>query len=119
MRAAMVAALLFPLAANAQITWECRYSSFADGKSVRPLTEPFKLTFLLDQTNAYVVGNNGSSKVEHVVSGNGPTFIETTAFGNVMTTAITLKGDSVHSRATKTLAGELIASQYYGSCLRR
>ncbi len=83
------------------------------------MKEGFRLTFLVDGPRAYVVGNNGSERVEQVISGNGPTFIETTATGNVMTTAITLRGQSVHSRGTKMLTGELIASQYYGACRRR
>jgi len=62
-----------------------------------------------------MVGNNGSSEVHLVPSPFGPTFIEVTQAGNVMTTAIATDGDSVHSRGTR-MQGGLVPSQYYGHC---
>lgn len=115
-------ACIFSSAVQAQTqSWECNYPTFSDGTTVKRSAEKFALTFILDEKkdSAYIVGNNGSNPVVWIPSGDGPTFIETTTLGNVMTTAINKKGQSVHSRATRMLGGELVASQYYGTCLRK
>ena len=49
---------------------------------------------------------------------NGMAFIEITDSGNVMTTAITSNGESVHSRNT-VIIDSIVASQYYGRCVQK
>ena len=123
MRSIGAAALLLShlVVAHAQVaTYECNYPSYSDGKSVRRSTEKFGLTFVVDSSKktAYIVGNNGGSEVHLVPSAFGPTFIEVTQTGNVMTTAIANDGASVHSRGTRMQDG-LVPSQYYGHCVVR
>jgi len=66
-----------------------------------------------------MVAKNGSVDVITVInSQGGVTFIEKTLTGNIMTTSITDGGKSVHSR-NSIVAGELVPSQYYGSCYKQ
>ena len=66
-----------------------------------------------------MLGNNGNSPVVHIDKGNGISFIEITGLGNVMSTTIDKKMNSVHSRNSVGFSGELIPSQYYGSCVKK
>ena len=77
----------------------------------------FNLTFIVDGENntAYMVGNNGSAEIAILSSSGNINFLEVTDTGNMMTTTIDSKLKSVHSR-NSVLFGDLIASQYYGSC---
>ncbi len=116
----LVLVLAISSAASAEtLTLVCDYKTIADNEDgLQPVKKPFVLTFLMDRETekAYMIGNNGSVEVELVVNaGDGLTFIETTVSGNVMTTTIIETGESVHSR-NSILLGELIPSQYYGTC---
>lgn len=101
----------------APTTLVCDYHKYASPDGVNKVSEKFQLNFIVDSNadKAYVLGNNGTEEVTMLPSGEGFTFIEVTAVGNVMTTTVDTKGGSVHSRNT-VLHGELIPSQYYGIC---
>lgn len=101
-------------------TFECDYRTYSDGEGLHKVGEPFRLTFLIDSKakKAYLIGNNGSSEVEVIQNSDGLTLVEVTGTGNVMVTAITSKGTSVHSR-NGIMMGDIIPSQYYGSCKQK
>ena len=65
-----------------------------------------------------MIGNAGSSSVSLVPNVEGFTLIEITGIGNVNTTVITSKGKSIHSRGSM-ISGDIIPSQYYGSCRKK
>lgn len=100
-------------------TYECQYTSFSNQKGNHK--EEFNLIFLVDVSagKSYIVGNNGSSEVNYIDNAAGLSFIEITDSGNVMTTAIDANMKSVHSRNSIGLTGELLPSQYYGSCVQK
>ncbi len=104
-------------AADQTDTLVCNYQKYATSEGVQSVKKPFVLTFIIDSKNdaAYLVGNNGSSKVQAIPGGGGITFIEITGSGNIMTTTVDSKGVSVHSRHTQ-IEGEVVPSQYYGVC---
>lgn len=104
-------------------TFECVYlkqASLNDGE-VETNNTDFKLSFIVDKSEkqAYILGNNGSSKVLDIPNVGGITFVEVTGTGNVSTTTIADNLQSVHSRNTIMSLGktELIPSQYYGKCI--
>lgn len=109
-----------PLAGAATTTFECDYKTYGDDKGLHKVGSPFRLTFLVDGSSkkAYIIGNVGSSEVSLVPNAEGITLVEITDSGNVMTTVITSKGKSVHSRGS-IVFGDLVPSQYYGSCLKK
>ena len=117
---ACVALGIAPLAGADTTTFECDYKTYGDDKGLHKVGAPFRLTFLVDSSSkkAYIIGNVGSSEVSLVPNLEGITLVETTGSGNVMTTVITLKGKSVHSRGS-VVFGDLVPSQYYGSCLKK
>ena len=109
--------LCFSVAANAApITYFCKYPLWSDEEGVHEAND-FNLTFIVDEENntAYMVGNNGTEEIVIIPSIGSTNFIEVTDTGNMMTTTIDTKLKSVHSR-NSVLLGDLIASQYYGSC---
>lgn len=77
----------------------------------------FELNFIVDKAagKSYLLGNNGSYKVQLLESSDQLAFFEITATGNIMTTAIDRKLNSVHSR-NSVMFGEMLPSQYYGKC---
>jgi len=100
-------------------TYYCKYPTFSDPTGIHRDTENFSLTFVVDSgtQKAYVIGNNGSEQV-HLVNGwTAITFVEITDSGNVMTTTLA-KGKSVHSR-NSVADGQIIPTQYYGTCTVR
>jgi hypothetical protein len=122
---ALIAVLVLALgglnAAKAETTtYECDYPTYSDEKGPHNVKAPFRLTFLMDSSTkkAYLIGNAGSSEVSLLQNSYGFTLVEVTSSGNVMVTAITHKGASVHSRNGMIL-GELVPSQYYGKCQRK
>jgi hypothetical protein len=123
-RVALVAAFATlgsaPLAGADTTTFECDYKTYGDDKGLHKVGTPFRLTFLVDSSSkkAYIIGNVGSSEVSSVPNAEGITLVEITSSGNVMTTVITAKGKSVHSRGS-IVFGDLVPSQYYGSCLKK
>ena len=111
--------LLAPSIASADtVSITCTYELMASNEGMTQ-PEDFVLRFLMDGETgkAYMMGNNGSTEVEMILnSGEAWTFVEMTDTGNVMTTTVTVSGDSVHSR-NSVLFGELVPSQYYGTCV--
>ena len=85
----------------------------------------FELDFVVTEKfkKGIIVGNNGSSDVQIIPifkdeDFRGLTFLEITPIGNISTTTIDAKGNSVHSRNI-VLSDGLIPSQYYGTCKLR
>ncbi|EJL6412876.1 hypothetical protein [Vibrio cholerae] len=99
-------------------TLECVYKKYVDPDGIHVTQNDFVLRYLIDpETNkVYVLGNNGSNEVVKVPGGDHVSFLEVTGAGNVMVTTITNTMDTVHSRNTVGLGGDLIPSQYYGKC---
>ena len=95
------------------------YSTYSDANGNHKVTDKFVLTFIVDMTKktAIMLGSQGTEEVTLIPSGvgEGISFIEITGAGNVMTTAIDSKGNSVHSRNT-IIHGEIVPTQYYGKC---
>jgi hypothetical protein len=115
----LVMLLMIPVPAFSETrTYTCVYPSYSDGKRIQKVEKEFKLIFIIDTSKktAYMVGNMGSTEVSMYpkISG-GLSFIEITGGGNVMTTSIDSKLNSVHSR-NSIIDGELLPSQYYGGC---
>ena len=116
----LIATLLFllPVFAYANTTaYSCNYTSYSDPKGNHKVKKKFELNFIVDKTagKSYLLGNNGSSEVKMLESSDQLAFIEVTATGNIMTTAIDSKRNSVHS-GNSVMFGEMIPSQYYGKC---
>jgi hypothetical protein len=110
----LVMLLTIPVPAFSETrTYTCNYPSYSDGNRIQKVEKEFKLIFIFDTSKKTVcmVGNMGSTEVSvsPVVSG-GFTFIEITGGGNVMTTSIDSKLNSVHSRNT-IIDGELVSAQ--------
>ena len=99
-------------------TYTCDYGSFSDSDGNHLVNDPFILTFIVDSDTekAYMKGNQGAANVLIVQGSSSLTFIEVTDAGNVMTTTIDSEANSVHSRNT-VLFGELVPSQFYGTCI--
>lgn len=120
-RIAVIAVLILACSIDANAdtaTFSCNYVFYNDVEGRHAVKSEFKLTFVIDRENgkAYMVGNNGSSEVEVVFNSDGITFVEITGTGNVMTTTITKNNATVHSR-NSIMFGDLLASQYFGTCL--
>ncbi len=112
-------AVLLPSIATADTTsYVCKFSVEASPKGLNK--QILELRYILDTKTkkAYLMGNAGSSEVQVVANTNGISFVEITGSGNVMVTAITTAGDSVHSR-NGIMFDQLIPSQYYGKCNRQ
>jgi hypothetical protein len=118
----VIAAITFlaTRAAAAPITYVCDYKTYSDEKGLHKVAQPFVLTFLFDVATkkAYLIANNGSAEVRPFVQEDGFTLVEVTDVGNIMVTAITKDGRTVHSR-TGIILGEIVPSQYYGTCKTR
>jgi len=106
------------IASEKIITWECKFPTYSKDDGLHT-AKKFDLTFRLDtiSNKAYMEGNNGLSDVVSIYNeiDKAITFVEVTGIKNVMTTTITQKGMAVHSRNT-VIVGELVPTQYYGSC---
>ena len=101
-------------------TFVCEYPKYSDKSGNQKVKDKFSLTFVVDRPKgtAYIIGNQGSAQVKMIARENGMAFIEITDSGNVMTTAITSNGESVHSRNT-VIIDSIVASQYYGRCVQK
>ena len=118
MKLIVVLFFLFPVLVYADTTtYACDYPSWSNQEGNHKVKEKFEFNFIVDEATgkSYLLGNNGSSEVKLLRSGDGLTFVEITATGNIMTTSIDSKLNSVHSRNTIFL-GEMMPSQYYGVC---
>lgn len=116
----IIISLLFLLPAIAfadTTTYSCNYDSYSDQKGNRKVKDKFELNFIVDKAagKSYLLGNNGSSEVQMLESSDQIAFVEVTATGNIMTTAIDSKLNTVHSR-NSVMFGEMLPSQYYGKC---
>jgi hypothetical protein len=110
---------LLSTSAFATQTFECVFTNFSDQRGNHK--ETLKLTFLIDKgaEKYYMVGNNGSNPVVYFDRGNGISFVEVTGSGNIMSTTIDTKMNAVHSRNSVGILGELLPSQFYGSCIAK
>ncbi len=109
---------LLPFTAFAETTtYICNYTSYSDQTGNHKVKNKFELNFIVDKVSgkSYLLGNNGSSEIKKLESNDHLSFLESTATGNLMTTTIDSKLNSVHSRNTVIL-GEILPSQYYGQC---
>jgi hypothetical protein len=99
-------------------TFECDYPTYSDKAGVQE-SNGFEVKFVSDTSTGktYMSGNNGSTEVAFFsrADDQGFNIVETTNSGNIMVTTIMLSGASVHSR-NSAIMGEIIPSQYYGSC---
>jgi len=100
------------------ITFECDYPTYSDKTGVQE-SNGFEVKFVSDTSTGktYMSGNNGSTEVALFsrADDQGFNIVETSNSGNMMVTTILLSGASVHSR-NSAIMGEIIPSQYYGSC---
>ena len=116
-----LALFLIPLSAfGATDTYVCEYPTYSDKDGSHRRTDQFTLTFVVDRAkgSGYIVGNQGSAKVQIIPGLDRLAFIEVTDTGNVMTTTILSDGESVHSRNT-VIIDHFIASQSYGRCVHK
>lgn len=103
------------------ITYTCQYQSYSDQKGNHKVPDDFKLVFTVDTSKetAKTVGSKGSFNVEMLYSpSGGMAFIEMIDGGKVLTTSIDPAGKSVHSRNI-IVEGEILPSQYYGTCSKK
>ena len=110
---------LLPTLALAETTnYSCNYTSYSDQEGNHKVKNKFELNFIVDRSTgkSYLLGNNGSAEVKALEMEDQISFVEVTATGNVMSTAIDKKLNSVHSR-NSVMFGEMIPSQYYGKCV--
>jgi hypothetical protein len=102
---------------NAEVlSYYCSYPNYSDEEGLSKSNE-FNIEFKYDTVteDAFMVGNNGLSKVVGIKKSEGITFLELLSTGAVQTTTIASNDKSVHSRHT-LLWGDLMPSQYYGRC---
>ena len=114
----LIAVSLLPAVALGETTsFTCSFLVEATPKGLSKKVPPFELRFVVDAATrkAYIVGNVGSSEVEIVLNADGISFVETTASGNVMVTAIANSGEAVHSR-NGIIFKKILPSQFYGRC---
>jgi hypothetical protein len=110
-----------PSAAAAAVEWHCTYTKVCFGEEQRcEEVKNFELRFTTDTIEQETVtfGNMGMSDVLTWPGSDGVTFIEHLETGAIQTTTISKTGQSVHSRHTLML-GDLVPSQYYGTCRPR
>jgi len=108
---------IMSLNVNAEVfSYYCSYPNYSD-KDGSSKSDSFNLEFRYDTVteDAFMVGNNGLSKVGAIKKNEGITFLELLSTGAVQTTTIANNNKSVHSRHT-LLWGDLMPSQYYGQC---
>lgn len=111
--------LLLPIYAIAEtVNYSCSYTSYSNSEGNHKVNDKFELNYIIDRESgkSYILGNLGSSEVKALESKDQVAFLEITATGNLMTTAIDSMLNSVHSRNT-VIFGELLPSQYYGKCI--
>ncbi len=110
---------MIPMLATAKTTnYFCNYTSYSDQNGNHKVKSKFELNFIVDRATdkSYLLGSNGSAEVKAFETKDQIAFVELTASGNVMSTAIDSKLNTVHSR-NSVMFGEMIPSQYYGKCV--
>jgi hypothetical protein len=105
---------------GATTSYTCSFTVEASPKGLVKQGKPFELRFVVDTTTekAYLLGNAGSSEVEHIPNTDGISFVEITRSGNVMVTSIATGGEAVHSR-NGIMFKALVPSQFYGRCAKQ
>ena len=119
MRYLLILLLFLPICVIAEtVNYSCNYTSYSDSEGNHKVKNKFELNFIIDRATgkSYILGNAGSSEVKAFEAEDRVTFLEVTATGNIMSTAIDSKLNSVHSR-NSIMFGELLPSQYYGKCI--
>ena len=113
-----IAVLGCSIAAADTTSYICKYSVEATPTGLTK--QVLELRYILNSKTqkAYLLGNAGSSEVQVIPNIDGISFVEITDSGNVMVTAITTSGESVHSR-NGILSDQLVPSQYYGKCIQQ
>ena len=114
----MILVVCFPsIASGSPKTIVCDYSKYASPDGLVKVEKKFQLNFIIDSKTdkTYLLGNAGTEEVSMISGEYGMTFVEITGVGNVMTTTVLPNGESVHSR-NSVILGDLIPSQYYGTC---
>lgn len=116
----VASALIASTAVADTVTFTCDYKTYSNPEGSHKVEQQFRLIFLIDSkaNKSYLIGNNGSSEVKLVANTEGFTLVEVTDSGNVMVTVISAKGKSVHSR-NGIMLGNIIPSQYYGTCTKK
>ena len=99
------------------MTYTCHYQSYSDRKGNHKMAEDFKLVFTVDTSKetAKTIGSKGTFDVEMLW---GHDVHRDDRRGKVLTTTIDPSGKSVHSRNI-IVEGEILPSQYYGTCSKR
>ncbi|RPJ15412.1 MAG: hypothetical protein EHM37_03695 [Deltaproteobacteria bacterium] len=103
------------------MTYTCHYQSYSDRKGNHKMAEDFFFddAAATEKQKAKTIGSKGRFDVEMLYSpSGGMTFIEMIDGGKVLTTTIDSSGKSVHSRNI-IVEGEILPSQYYGTCSKR
>lgn len=100
------------------IRYTCSYPIFANLEGLRKASD-FSMEFTYDTLtgDAFMVGNNGTSKVFAQKGSEAITFLEPLPSGAVQVTIVDENGSSAHSRHS-IIIGDLVPSQYYGTCER-
>ena len=99
-------------------TLVCEFPKYHSQDETRLQTASgFEMTFRYDLINseAFMEGNGGISSVVLTGGSAGLTFLEFLNTGAIQSTTVAKNGAAVHSRHT-LMFGDLVPSQYYGSC---
>ena len=104
--------------AYAATLFDCEYQ-FYSSDLLKIEREDMVLKFIVeDNGDAFMIGNNGATKVTPIISDYGISFVEVTTAGSVQVTAVDWNGISAHSRSS-LMTGGLVPSQYYGKCITK
>lgn len=99
------------------VNMDCKYAMYANVHGMHADQMNFKITYDTNTGRAFVMAPNGMTKLDYYPGTDGMTFLEKLDDGVIQSTTITKDGKSVHSRHT-ILKGHLLASQYYGMCVK-
>ncbi len=118
-QAPLVALMLTPsMGVTGSGTYVCSFPVYHSSDEIEmSKADDFVLTFTFDTatSDAFLEGNNGVTPVFLSKGSYGATFLEVLQTGAVQSTTVALDGGAVHSRHTM-IGGDLVPSQYYGSC---
>ena len=109
--------MFLPASTHAK-TLVCKFPKYHSQDETRLQTASgFGMTFRYDQITreAIMEGNGGISSVVLQGGSDALTFLEFLTSGAVQSTTVAKNGAAVHSRHT-LMFGDLLPSQYYGSC---
>lgn len=122
-------AICIEIANAAPLTFDCKFKIYVTKESrdfskndIKIVSnEIFELKILLNENEAFVIGNQGTEKLYNIPhQESGYTFLEITPNKTVQVTVIDNKLNAVHSRHTQLPdldnKLELFPSQSYGKC---